>query len=247
MHDPCIEYDNMHKAIENIPENVALIPDGNRRWARNHRMTLLSGYSLGVKKAIDFGIWLKGLGVKTFTVWALSTENLNNRNRTELNVLYRLYVKTARDKKVLDLLAKNGARVKVIGNMKLLPRNVSRALKSLESRTKRYKDFTINLLIAYSGKEDILHAAKALVYNAVRERQRRITEALLNSRLRTAAIPEPDLIIRTSGELRLSGFMPWQSSYSELYFTKKYWPDFSKSDLNRAISEFSRRKRRYGG
>ncbi|MCL5100271.1 MAG: polyprenyl diphosphate synthase [Candidatus Marsarchaeota archaeon] len=236
----------MRREIENIPENVALIPDGNRRWARNHRMTLLSGYGLGIKKAIDFGIWLKKLGVKTFTVWALSTENLNGRNRAELSVLYRLYIKTAHDRNVLGLLAKNGARVKIFGNMELLPQNVSRALRSLESKTKRYKDFTINLLIAYGGREDILHAAKILVYNALREKQRRITEALLRSQLRTAAVPEPDLIIRTSGELRLSGFMPWQSSYSELYFTKKYWPDFSERDLGRAISEFSRRKRRYG-
>ncbi len=236
----------MPRTTGSIPENVALIPDGNRRWAKSHRLSLLTGYSLGITKAIDFGIWLKDIGTKTLTIWALSTENVKNRSAMELEVLYKLYIRTAHDRKILDLLERNHTRIKIIGNMRLLPQNVQRALKLLERKTRRYKDFSINLLVAYGGRDDILHAARKAAYDAVRRKGAQITEELLEKELLTAAIPNPDLIIRTSGEQRLSGFLPWQSSYSELYFTRKYWEDFSRRDLNRAVSEFSRRKRRYG-
>ena len=246
MHNKSTGAVSMQRKTGSIPENVALIPDGNRRWAKSHRLSLLTGYSRGVTKAIDFGMWLKDLGAKTLTIWALSTENIGSRSAVELNVLYQLYIRAANDKKLLKLLADNHTRVNIIGNMRMLPDNVRRALRLLESKTRKYSDFSINLLVAYGGRDDILYAARKAASAAAHGNGTRITEDMIESELRTASVPDPDLIIRTSGEQRLSGFLPWQSSYSELYFSKKYWGDFSKDDLQRAVSEFSKRRRRYG-
>jgi undecaprenyl diphosphate synthase len=234
------------KHLSPVPRHLALIPDGNRRWSSSHRLEIFNGYQKGVKKFIDFSIWAKGFGVKTLTVWALSTENIKNRSRSEINVLYKLYVNAAKDPKILETLRENRARVRIIGNPKLLPKHVISALHSLERKTKDYKDFTINLLVGYGGKDDILYAFKRIYNYALQGKANGITENLINQSMRTASIPNVDFIIRTSGEMRLSGFLPWQSDYSELYFAKKYWPDFDKRDLERALTVFSERQRRFG-
>ncbi|MCL5680330.1 MAG: polyprenyl diphosphate synthase [Candidatus Marsarchaeota archaeon] len=227
-----------------VPANVALIPDGNRRWAKNNRINLFNGYNYGIKKFIEFSIWLKSMGSKSLTVWALSTENINKRTPSELGILYKLYTHAARDKKIIKMLDDTQARVRIIGNRELIPKTVDKALRYVEKHTEKYNKFYINILLAYGGHEDIVYAAKRLLASGVSPKE--ISEDKLKGSLRTALVNDPDLIIRTSGEERLSGLLPWQSSYSELYFSKKYWPDFSKSDLNAAIREFSRRKRRYG-
>ncbi|MGI0100933.1 MAG: polyprenyl diphosphate synthase [Candidatus Micrarchaeaceae archaeon] len=225
---------------------MALIPDGNRRWSSSHRLKIFNGYQQGIKKFIDFTIWAKNFGVKTVTVWALSTENIKNRSKQEINVLYKLYINAAKDPKIFNILRENRARVKIIGNLNLLPKNVSGALMSLERRTKAYTDFTINLLVGYGGKDDMLYAFKRMYNYALQGKHKSINESTINESMRTASIPDVDFIIRTSGEMRLSGFLPWQSDYSELYFAKKYWPDFEKQDLERALKVFSERQRRFG-
>ncbi len=230
--------------IQSAPEHLALIPDGNRRWSRSHRLSLYRSYYLGIRKFIDFSLWAKSFGVRTLTVWALSTENATGRNKAELGALYKLYAKMATDEGVFQTLKRNQARVVVIGNMTLLPGSVKKALRALERRTRAFKEFTINILIGYGGKEDVLYAVRRLAAQGYAATA--IDERLLRQNLRTADVPEADLIIRTSGEMRTSGFLPWQSSYSELYFAKKYWPDFGKRDLRRAILEFSQRQRRFG-
>ncbi|MCL4372070.1 polyprenyl diphosphate synthase [Candidatus Marsarchaeota archaeon] len=207
-------------------------------------MNLFRGYSYGISKFVDFSCWLSKIGVKSLTVWALSTENIQKRSQNELKVLYQLYIRASKDKRMLKMLADNKAHVKFIGDRKLLPAKVNQAFKSIEERTKKYNDFYINILVAYGGREDILHAVRRLVAKGVSPANMNYDEIKQN--LRTSALEDPDLIIRTSGEKRLSGLLPWQSSYSELYFSKKYWPDFTKKDLQKAISEYSRRKRRYG-
>lgn len=229
--------------LRSVPSHVALIPDGNRRWSNKNRLAIFSGYQQGVKKFIDFSMWAKSFGVKTLSVWALSTENIKARSNLELNALYKLYVQAATDPKILEDLRSNQARIKVIGNMHLLPNGVKRALLSLEKRTRLYKDFTINLLIGYGGRDDLMHAVRSI---STASGSRRITEGTVTEHIRTSSVPNVDLVIRTSGEQRLSGFLPWQTSYSELYFAKKYWPDFKKSDLRKALLEFSERQRRYG-
>ncbi len=224
-----------------VPYHVAIIPDGNRRWARQNRLILLKSYGVGIKKFIDVSIWAKELGVKVITVWALSIENITQRSRSELSVLYRLYEKTAKSKRIQSLLLKNNARVNVIGKAELLPKSLWSALKGLEALTSKCNSLTINLLIGYSGKEDLAYAVSKLANTSNNISYDAIKENLLSS-----SVPDIDLIIRTSGEMRLSGFMPWQASYSELYFSKVYWPEFSKDDLVNAISSFSARERRFG-
>lgn len=234
------------KSLPYVPEHLALIPDGNRRWSSSHRLEIFNGYQKGVKKFIDFSVWAKSFGVKTLTVWALSTENIKNRSKTEIGVLYRLYEHAAKDPKLLETLRNNGARVNIIGNPKLLPKKVKSALQSLEAKTKTYKEFTINLLIGYGGKDDLLYAFQRVYNYAIKGKVNRITERIINESMRTSTLPQVDFIIRTSGEMRLSGLLPWQSDYSELYFAKKYWPDFEKKDLEKALRVFSERQRRFG-
>lgn len=234
-----------NKKLTYVPKHLALIPDGNRRWSSAHKLTIFKGYQTGVDKFINFGMWAKGFGVSTLTVWALSTENVKNRSKTEINILYTLLIRWANDPGLLQRLKENNARVKIIGNLQLLPKQVKSALLSLERKTNIYKDFTINVLIGYGGKDDLLHAFKK-AYDYVLKNKATLTESLVSKYMRTASLPEVDFIIRTSGEMRLSGFLPWQSDYSELYFAKKYWPDFNKNDLKVALKAFSERQRRFG-
>ncbi|MGC8651689.1 MAG: polyprenyl diphosphate synthase [Candidatus Micrarchaeia archaeon] len=231
-----------HNSIEGkVPYHVALIPDGNRRWARQHRLDFFRGYNLGVKKFIKFSIWAKGLGIKMLTVWALSVENIHNRSKRELSILYNIYVKAANDKDILKMLKENDTRINVIGNLSLIPANVKMALASLQQKTRTYKTFTINLLIGYGGRDDLVHALKG--YATSKEPP---SEEALVKHLITSKVPDVDLVIRTSGEMRLSGLLPWQTGYSELYFAKKYWPDFDRNDLVSAIKDFGERERRFG-
>ena len=237
----------MESNIEAIPENVGLIPDGNRRWAKTHKMDLLRGYDAGINKFLDFSLWLRDLGAKTLTVWALSTENIKNRKKNELDALYKLYIKTTKDKRALGIIRDNKVKIRVIGNMNLLPDKVRRALKGLERDTRNNRGFKINLLIGYGGRDDIIYAFKKFYAHAMKIGRRiAVNEDVLRSSLRTYAVPDPDLVIRTSGEMRLSGFLPWQTAYSELYFAEKYWPEFQIDDLKKALTEFQKRKRRYG-
>ena len=235
---------NPEKGQEDAPLHIAIIPDGNRRWSREHRLGLVRGYSVGIQKIVDLCLWAKSQGVRTLSVWALSTENVHNRSRHELSLLYSLYTRAARDKALLKKLRDNQARIRVIGNMSMLPKRLREALRSLEMQTSMYKRLSINLLVGYGGRDDIIYAARSLAAQGIAGR--RIDNRSLEASLRTAEVPDVDLIIRTSGERRLSGFLPWQSNYSELYFARKYWPDFGKEDLKRAIDTYNRRQRRFG-
>ncbi len=240
--DDVIKMARKSKDGSNIPLHIAIIPDGNRRWARTNRLNLVKGYSAGINKIIDVCIWAQKQGVKTVSVWALSSENVKERSRGELSLLYRLYTRAAYDSGILKLLQENRAHVRIIGNLSLLPARLREALKRVERKTKMYKDLSINLLVSYGGRDDIEYAVKS-----VAARGARADAESIRSNLMTADVPDVDLIIRTSGERRLSGFLPWQSNYSELYFARKNWPDFGKGDLKRAIEAFKRRQRRFGG
>lgn len=231
--------------LRNVPETLAIIPDGNRRWARKHRLSFFSGYKLGVEKFIDFAEWCKQYGVRNITVWAFSTENFK-RESAERSMLFSIYKKFATDREMLLRLHNNETRFNVVGNKALLPRDLLDALHKVEVQTKGYTARTINMLIAYGGKDDILHAAERLVRDAVRKRVRNVSEALFRTYMLSNQVPDIDLVIRTSGEERLSGFMPWQSVYSELYFSRKLWPEFTRRDLDRALVEYGRRQRRFG-
>jgi tritrans,polycis-undecaprenyl-diphosphate synthase [geranylgeranyl-diphosphate specific] len=227
------------------PAALGLIPDGNRRWARSHSLDFFSGYKMGVEKFIDFAEWCKDYGVKNITVWAFSTENFK-RPSPERRALFGIYKKVAADKEIIGRLHDNKTRFNVVGERSMLPRDLNAALKKVEIETGAYKDRVINMLIAYGGKDDILHAARMLVRDAVRRGIRDINEALFRNYMISRTVPDIDLVIRTSGEERLSGFMPRQSVYSELYFSKKLWPDFTRRDLELALAEYGKRQRRFG-
>ncbi|MCL5239193.1 MAG: polyprenyl diphosphate synthase [Candidatus Marsarchaeota archaeon] len=231
--------------IKKAPATLALIPDGNRRWARSHSLSFFNGYKMGVEKFIDFADWCKDYGVGNITVWAFSTENFK-RPTPERQALFNIYRKVAKDKEILERLHQNRTRFNVIGNMALLPKDLANALHDVEMETADYKDRAINMLIAYGGKDDILYATKQLVKAAIKKGMRNVTEALFRAYMISSRVPDIDMVIRTSGEERLSGFMPFQSGYSELYFSKKLWPDFTRKDLERALSEYDRRQRRFG-
>ncbi len=230
------------RKIPNAPEHLALIPDGNRRWAKKHGLRLQTVYLKGINKFIDFSKWSKEFGIKTITVWALSTENLSNRTALELKVLFYLYTKAAKDKKILQMLKDNGARLRVVGDLSTLPNKLKDALYTLERETARYQECTINMLINYGGKEDLMYSMAKLKSAGAKN----INDKMVRENLRTASLPDVDLVLRTSGEQRVSGLLPWQAAYSELYFAKKYWPDFSRADLRRAIVSYAKRQRRFG-
>ncbi|MGI0141954.1 MAG: polyprenyl diphosphate synthase [Candidatus Micrarchaeales archaeon] len=229
-----------------VPKTIALIPDGNRRWASGHRLSILNGYALGVTKFIDFSEWCLDYGVKNISVWAFSTENFN-RPKHEVDALFKIYKKAATDKKLIARLHKNKTRFNVIGDKSLLPKDLTIALENIESQTKNYKERAINMLIGYGGKEDILHAVKEYAKSVIKiGKVFTLTDETFKKYLRSYAIPDIDFVIRTSKEERISGFLPWQISYSELYFADKLWPDFSRKDLSKAIAEYSKRTRRFG-
>ncbi|MCL5427872.1 MAG: polyprenyl diphosphate synthase [Candidatus Marsarchaeota archaeon] len=230
-------------AITEIPRSIALIPDGNRRWARAHALSIFNGYSLGVKKFIDFTGWCKSYGITNIAVWAFSTENFS-RDAREVRTLFRIYKRMATDRSILRKLHANRLRLRIAGNKSLLPKDLLEALHNVEEQTKHYKDRAVHMLLGYGGKDDILHAARSAALAA--DRGSAVSEGLFRKYLFTSAVPEIDFIIRTSGEQRLSGLLPWQTCYSELYFSKKLWPDFTERDLHAALSEYGRRQRRFG-
>ncbi len=229
--------------IKNLPRTIALIPDGNRRWASAHALSILNGYDLGVKKFISFSEWCRAYGINSISVWAFSTENFS-RDPKEVKALFSIYRKVANDKKILARLHKNQTRLRIVGNKRLLPRDLLLALNKVEQETRCYKDRVINMLIGYGGKDDILNAVKRAVTTV--KSASSINEAMFRKLLISSGLPEIDFIIRTSGEHRLSGFMPWQTAYSELYFSKKLWPDFTEKDLHAALLDYNRRQRRFG-
>ncbi len=231
--------------IRNVPKALGLIPDGNRRWARQHSLRFLSGYRLGVDKFIDFADWCKDYGVRNIAVWAFSTENFR-RALSERRILFDIYRKVATDKEILGRLHENKTRFNVVGNRLLLPKDLVESLHKVELETKDYKDRVINMLIAYGGKDDMLHAVKGVVDHAVKTGVRNVSENLFRAYMLSNQVPDMDMVIRTSGEERLSGFMPWQTEYSELYFSKKLWPDFTKKDLQNALTDYDKRQRRFG-
>jgi undecaprenyl diphosphate synthase len=231
--------------FKNVPKSLAIIPDGNRRWALSHRFSVANGYSIGVRKFIDFAEWCKDYGIKNITVWAFSTENFN-RPFLEKKALFGIYLKAAKDKSIINRLHENRTKLNIVGNLSLLPGKLRKALRDVSDQTAHYRDRELNMLIAYGGRDDIMHAAKTMAAHAAETNSYSISESAFKNSLFSCAIPDLDLIIRTSGEERLSGLMPWQSVYSELYFSKKLWPDFTKRDLSLALSEYSYRHRRFG-
>jgi undecaprenyl diphosphate synthase len=230
-----------------IPAHIAVIMDGNGRWANRRHLPRVAGHKAGVAPVRMTVETCARLGVKALTLYAFSVENWK-RPRNEVETLWgllRYYLK----RELPDLL-RNQVRLNAIGRLDALPDNVRRELFEVIGATAGNTGLRVNLAINYSGRTELVDAVNSLLEEARRAGTvdlLRIDEAAISSRLYTADCPEPDLMIRTSGEMRISNFLLWQIAYSELYVTPTLWPDFSRADLLEAILAFQKRERRYGG
>lgn len=232
-----------------IPEHVALILDGNRRWALGRGLPPWDGHRVGAEKIDELLEWCRELGIRVITLYVLSTENFKRPSR-ELEEIFRLLKEKALEYLDDRRIHRNKVRVKIIGRKNLLPRDVREALEKLEKATEGYRNLYVNIAVAYGGRAEIVDATRKIAEDILRGRLRveDIDEETMEKYLYTSELPkdEPDLIIRTSGEERISNFLLWQSAYSELVFLDVYWPEFRKIDLMRAIRTYQRRERRMG-
>jgi len=226
---------------EKKPEHVAIVLDGNRRFAKRLMLEPHRGHELGrekVEELLDFAI---DLDIKEMTFFALSSENLKKRPKVELNYLYKIFREALRDIS-RDRIKKNGIRIKFIGDLELLPDELRDQCYKLEKETARNDKLIVNFAIAYGGRQELISAVKKIIRNKVDEND--VDEELIEENLYNKS--RPDLIIRTGGEKRTSNFLLWQSTYSEWFFLDKLWPEFEKEDLVECIDEFKRRKRNFG-
>ena len=213
--------------------------DGNRRWARAKGLPTFEGHRQGLEKIKECVEWAKKQGIANIILFALSTENWN-RSEAELSYLMGLF-KLVLTKEVL-VMRKAGIRVRCIGERERFSAELQILMREAEEKTAENNILTLGLCLSYGGRAEIVDAAN----RAIAAGEKSVTEETFTRHLWTEGIPDPDLIIRTSGEMRLSGFLPWQSVYSELFFTKTYWPDFTEVEFKRIISDFSTRERRIG-
>ncbi|OGY08126.1 MAG: di-trans,poly-cis-decaprenylcistransferase [Candidatus Blackburnbacteria bacterium RIFCSPHIGHO2_01_FULL_43_15b] len=230
-----------------VPNHVAIIMDGNRRWAAKHGVGAIDGHRVAAEKTIkpivEHAI-KRGLGYLTF--WAFSTEN-QKRDTYELQGLFKIF-RDALKTNLLEL-AELGVRVKIIGNIDWFPEDIATLAKKIVEKTRDNKKITVSFALNYGGRDELLRAISRLldkVQTHQRSAETPITEEEFSGYLDTAGIPDPDLIIRTGGDKRLSGYFPWQAVYAELYFTKTLWPDFNPKKLDLALANFAKRSRRFG-
>ncbi|MFP3292776.1 MAG: polyprenyl diphosphate synthase [Nitrososphaeria archaeon] len=232
-----------------IPAHVGIVLDGNRRWAEERGLPRWLGHRYGADRLEEALRWILDLGVRTTTVYALSIENMERRPREEVDRILELIRERALRLAADPLVHGRRVRVRLIGDRSRLPPEVRGALEEAERATEGYDSFFLNLAIAYSGRDEIVRAARraAEMVASGALRPEDIDEELMSSLMYTGGLPDPDLIIRTSGETRLSGFLLWQSAYSEFVILDVYWPEFRRIDLLRAIRTYQGRSRRFGG
>jgi tritrans,polycis-undecaprenyl-diphosphate synthase [geranylgeranyl-diphosphate specific] len=218
-----------------IPKHIAVIIDGNRRWAKKHNLKEWQGHKKGAERLEDFLNWCLEAGIKEVSAYVLSTENLN-RSKEELDHLFKLFKEMFRKLEEKENFSdRYKVRIRFVGDLKKLPKDLLETIKKVEKKTQKYDERILNILIAYGSKFEIAQAAK---------RCKKINEKELE---RNLLVPEPvDLVIRTGGYNRLSNLMLWQCAYAELYFTKTLWPDFSKREFLKALKWFSSIQRNFG-
>ena len=221
-----------------IPQHIAIIMDGNGRWAKKRMMPRSMGHKHGMERMVGLMERAFELGVKYITVYALSTENLK-RPKEELDALFNLF----RDnfKEALGKVCERGVRLRALGDVSLLPDDIVQILRESEEETAQYEGCGINVAVCYGARDEIVHAVNAAV-----EKGEKVTEESFAKLLYTKDIPDPDLIIRTGKEVRLSNFLLYQAAYAELYFSDKMFPEFSDKDLDKAMISYSKRTRRFG-
>ncbi len=230
-----------------VPKHVAIIMDGNRRFATELGLPPDAGHLFGRDKLEEVLEWCFDLRIKNLTVYAFSTENFdrdNNEVKTLMTLCRNELEKASKDSRI----HKNKVKIRVIGRLDLLPENISKSAQIVMDKTKDYNNYSLNIAIAYGGREEIIQAIQKIASD-VKENKLKIEdikESIVSKYLYTNGLPDPDLILRTSGEERISNFLLWQLAYSELYFSDVYWPAFQKRDFLKAIKTCQQRKRRFG-
>ncbi|HNV96743.1 MAG TPA: isoprenyl transferase [bacterium] len=224
-----------------IPNHISITIDGNRRWAKNKGLSTLIGHTKGIMNVKKICLYAQKLGIKIVTIYAFSTENWK-RSEKEVKNLMMLFEKFL-DKNTKKLHKKE-IQIRHIGDLQKLPISLQKKIKSAINTTKHNGKMIIQIALNYGGRDDIKRAIQKIIKQKIKETE--ITENLISKNLDTGELPDPDLMIRTSGEKRLSGFLLWQSSYAELYFPKVHWPDFDEKELDKAILEYNKRQRRLG-
>ena len=226
---------------ENLPNHIAIIMDGNGRWAKTKGKFRVFGHQNGIKAVRDTVEAAAEIGLKYLTLYAFSTENWN-RPKVEVDALMTLLISTINKER--KTLMDNNIRLSAIGNLKDLPNKCQKELEEAIKRTEENNGTNLILALSYSGHWEIINAIKKIIKEGASEEE--INEEMFSQYLSTKGVPNPELLIRTSGEHRISNFLLWQIAYSELYFTEKLWPEFTKEDLFEAIFEFQKRERRFG-
>jgi tritrans,polycis-undecaprenyl-diphosphate synthase [geranylgeranyl-diphosphate specific] len=230
-----------------VPRHLAIIMDGNRRFASDHGMLIHEGHEAGKEKLEELLDWCLEVGIRILTVYALSTENFH-RSGKELEALMDLFARSFRQVVTDKRVHEHHIRVQAIGNVAVLPQYLRDAIAAAEEATQSYSDYYYNVAIAYGGREEIVEAIRKLARRVADGtlRPEEIDSQKVSGELYTAHLPDPDLVFRTSGEERISNFLLWQTAYAELYFSDVNWPGLTKLDFLRAIRAFQNRQRRYG-
>jgi undecaprenyl diphosphate synthase len=229
--------------MENIPTHIAIIMDGNARWAKGRNLPVIAGHKKGAEVIEEVALKAKDVGVKILTLYAFSTENWN-RPKAEVNALMQLlydYLKSNFVKKMM----KNNVKLSFIGNLTGLSDEIQSEIEVVIEKTKNNDSFVLNIALNYGGRDEIIRAVNSVLKDKLENVTAEKFEAYLDTK--NLETPDPDLLIRTGGDMRVSNFLLWQIAYSEIFVSDVYWPDFGEKELKIAISAYQERKRRYGG
>ena len=226
------------------PRHIAIILDGNGRWAKRRGLPRTAGHAVGAETFRKIATYCKNIGVEYLTVYAFSTENWK-RPEGEVKTIMRLLNKYLQE--AIDTMERDKIRMKIFGDLNALTEEQRELVRKTDEISQRYEGFQANICLNYGGRDEIVHAARRYAEDlAAGKVDGELTEEQFGSYLYSAGIPDPDLLIRPGGEQRISNFLLWQCAYAEFYFTDVLWPDFSPQELDKAIAEFQRRDRRYG-
>lgn len=232
--------------LENLPKHIAIIMDGNRRWAKNNGLSTKEGHKAGSKNLDNIATFCNEIGIKYLTVYAFSTENWK-RTKEEVSAL--MFILKANLDSMLRKLDLKNIKIRVIGEKENIPADIQKRIDKLVEKTKNNTGLVLNIAFNYGGRAELVHSTKVIA-EKVKSGEidiEDINEKLISDNIYTAGQPDPDLMIRTSHELRTSNFLPWQLTYSEFYFPEKHWPEFGREDLIEAIKVYQKRNRRFGG
>ena len=230
--------------FNNLPRHIAIIMDGNGRWAKKRKMPRTAGHAVGAETFRKVATYCKDIGLEYLTVYAFSTENWR-RPKEEVDAIMGLLEKYLLE--AIEKMERDRVKMKFFGDVSVLSPRLRELIERTEEISTHFEGCQVNICLNYGGRDELVRAMRSYAREVAEGRENDIDEAGVGSYLYSAGIPDPELLIRPGGEYRLSNFLMWQSAYSELYFTDTLWPDFDEKEINRAIAEFQRRERRFGG